>query len=52
MLAILWDQPSATSRAIDEALLDRGRLRRRPAYATLKTDLDRVAQKSDLDAHP
>lgn len=51
-LAILWDRPSATGRAIDEALLDRGRLRRRLAYTTLKTDLDRVVQKGYLDGHP
>ena len=37
ILAVLWDQPGATGRAIYDALLDTGRLRRRIAYTTIKT---------------
>jgi predicted transcriptional regulator len=45
ILAVLWDRPSATGRAIYEALLAGGRLRRRIAYTTVKTYLDRMVQK-------
>jgi predicted transcriptional regulator len=45
ILAILWDRPSATGREIYDALLAAGRLRRRVAYTTVKTYLDRLAQK-------
>jgi predicted transcriptional regulator len=52
ILAVLWDQPSATGRAIYEALLDSGRLRRRIAYTTIKTYLDRLVQKGYIDGQP
>jgi predicted transcriptional regulator len=45
ILAVLWDQSSATARAIDEALRATGRLRRPIAYTTVKTYLDRLVQK-------
>jgi predicted transcriptional regulator len=45
ILAVLWDQPSATGRTIYEALLATGRLRHRIAYTTVKTYLDRLVQK-------
>jgi BlaI family transcriptional regulator, penicillinase repressor len=45
ILAVLWDQPSATGRAIDEALRATGRLRRPLAYTTVTTYLDRLVQK-------
>jgi predicted transcriptional regulator len=45
ILAVLWDQRSATGRAIYDALLNSGRLRRRIAYTTIKTYLDRLVQK-------
>jgi predicted transcriptional regulator len=45
ILAVLWDQPSATGRAIDEALRAAGGLRRPIAYTTVKTYLDRLVQK-------
>ena len=50
ILAVLWDQPSATGRAIYDALLDTGRLRRRIAYTTIKTYLDRLVQKGYIDS--
>jgi predicted transcriptional regulator len=40
-----WDRPSATGREIYDVLLDTGRLRRRIAYTTVKTYLDRLVQK-------
>jgi predicted transcriptional regulator len=49
MLAVLWDRPSATGRAIYDALLEAGRLRRRIAYTTAKTYLDRLVQKGYVD---
>lgn len=52
ILAVLWDQPSATGRAIYETLLDTGRLRRRIAYTTIKTYLDRLVQKGYIAGHP
>ena len=52
ILAVLWDQPSATGRAIYEVLLDSGRLRRRIAYTTIKTYLDRLVQKGYIAAQP
>ena len=45
ILAVLWDQPSATGRAIDEALRAAGGLRRPLAYTTVTTYLDRLVQK-------
>jgi predicted transcriptional regulator len=45
ILAVLWDQPSATGRAIYDALLATGGLRRPIAYTTVKTYLDRLVQK-------
>jgi predicted transcriptional regulator len=52
ILAVLWDQPAATGRAIYEALLDTGRLRRPIAYTTIKTYLDRLVQKGYIDGQP
>jgi predicted transcriptional regulator len=52
ILAVLWDQPSATGRVIYDALLDTGRLRRRVAYTTIKTYLDRLVQKGYIDGQP
>ena len=52
ILAVLWDQPSATGRAIYDALLDTGRLQRRIAYTTIKTYLDRLVQKGYIDGQP
>jgi predicted transcriptional regulator len=49
ILAVLWDRPSATGREIYDALLDAGRLRRRVAYTTVKTYLDRLVQKGYVD---
>jgi predicted transcriptional regulator len=45
ILAVLWDRPSATGREIYDALLAGGRVRRRIAYTTIKTYLDRLVQK-------
>ena len=45
ILAVLWERPSATGREIYDALLAAGRLRRRIAYTTVKTYLDRLVQK-------
>ena len=52
ILAVLWDQPGATGRAIYDALLDTGRLRRRIAYTTIKTYLDRLVQKGYIEVNP
>lgn len=52
ILAVLWDQPSATGRAIYDTLLESGRLRRRVAYTTIKTYLDRLVQKGYIDGQP
>jgi predicted transcriptional regulator len=52
ILAVLWDRPSATGREMYDALLDAGRLRRRVAYTTIKTYLDRLVQKGYIDGHP
>jgi predicted transcriptional regulator len=52
ILAVLWDQPSATGRAIYDTLLDTGRLRRRIAYTTIKTYLDRLVQKGYIHGQP
>jgi predicted transcriptional regulator len=52
ILAVLWDRPSATGREMYDALLDAGRLRRRIAYTTIKTYLDRLVQKGYIDGHP
>jgi predicted transcriptional regulator len=49
---VLWDQPAATGRVIYDALLDTGRLRRRIAYTTIKTYLDRLVQKGYIDGQP
>jgi len=45
ILAVLWDQPSATGRAVYEALGATGGLRRPIAYTTVTTYLDRLVQK-------
>jgi predicted transcriptional regulator len=45
LLAVLWDQPSATGRAVYEALGATGGLRRPLAYTTVKTYLDRLVHK-------
>jgi predicted transcriptional regulator len=52
ILAVLWDRPSATGREIYDVLLDAGRLRRRVAYTTIKTYLDRLVQKGYIDGQP
>jgi predicted transcriptional regulator len=52
MLAVLWDRPSATGREIYDMLLATGRLRRRIAYTTVKTYLDRLVQKGYIHGHP
>jgi predicted transcriptional regulator len=52
MLAVLWDRPAATGREIYDVLLDTGRLRRRIAYTTVKTYLDRLVQKGYIHGHP
>ena len=52
VLAVLWDRPSATGREIYDELLDAGRLRRRVAYTTIKTYLDRLVQKGYIDGQP
>jgi predicted transcriptional regulator len=45
ILAVLWDQPSATGRAVYEALGAAEGLRRPLAYTTVKTYLDRLIRK-------
>ena len=45
LLAVLWDQPSASGRAVYEALGAAGGLRRPLAYTTVKTYLDRLVRK-------
>ena len=45
ILAVLWDHPSATGRAVYEALGAGGGLRRPLAYTTVKTYLDRLVHK-------
>ena len=52
ILAVLWDRPSATGREIYNTLLDTGRLRRRIAYTTVKTYLDRLVQKGYIHGQP
>ena len=52
ILAVLWDRPSATGREIYDGLLDAGRLRRRIAYTTVKTYLDRLVRKGYIHGHP
>jgi predicted transcriptional regulator len=52
ILAVLWDQPSATGRAIAEALPAAGGLRRPLAYTTVKTYLDRLVQKGYVRGQP
>jgi predicted transcriptional regulator len=52
ILAVLWDRPSATGREIYDALLTTGRLRRRVAYTTVKTYLDRLVQKGYIHGQP
>jgi predicted transcriptional regulator len=52
ILAVLWDRPSATGREIYDTLLDAGRLRRRIAYTTVKTYLDRLVRKGYIHGHP
>jgi len=45
ILVVLWDRPAATGREIYDALLATGQVRRRIAYTTVKTYLDRLVQK-------
>ena len=45
LLAVLWDQPDMTGRAIGEALRAAGALCRPLAYSTVKTYLDRLVRK-------
>jgi predicted transcriptional regulator len=52
ILAVLWDRPSATGREIYDALVAAGRLRRRVAYTTVKTYLDRLVQKGYVHGQP
>ena len=52
ILAVLWDQPSATGRAVYEALGATGGLRRPLAYTTVKTYLDRLVQKGYIRGQP
>ena len=52
ILAVLWDRTSATGREIYDVLLDTGRLRRRIAYTTIKTYLDRLVQKGYIHGYP
>ena len=52
VLAVLWDRPSATGREIYDALLATGRVRRRIAYTTIKTYLDRLVQKGYVHGQP
>jgi predicted transcriptional regulator len=52
ILAVLWEQPSATGRAIDEALRAAGGLRRPIADTTVKTYLDRLVQKGYVCGQP
>jgi predicted transcriptional regulator len=52
ILAVLWDRPSATGREMYDVLLDTGRLRRRIAYTTVKTYLDRLVQKGYIHGQP
>jgi predicted transcriptional regulator len=52
ILAVLWDRPSATGREIYDVLLETSRLRRRIAYTTIKTYLDRLVQKGYIDGQP
>jgi predicted transcriptional regulator len=52
MLAVLWDCSSATGREIYDVLLATRRLRRRIAYTTVKTYLDRLVQKGYIHGHP
>jgi predicted transcriptional regulator len=51
ILAVLWERPSATGREIYDMLLATGRLRRRIAYTTVKTYLDRLVQKGYIHGH-
>ena len=52
ILAVLWDQPSATGRAVYEALGAGGGLRRPLAYTTVKTYLDRLVHKGYIRGQP
>ena len=52
ILAVLWDQPFATGRAVSEALGAGGKLRRPLAYTTVKTYLDRLVQKGYVRGQP
>jgi predicted transcriptional regulator len=52
ILAVLWDRPSATGRDIYDVLLATGSLRRRLAYTTIKTYLDRLVQKGYIHGRP
>jgi predicted transcriptional regulator len=52
ILAVLWDQPSATGRAVYEALGATGGLRRPLAYTTVKTYLDRLVHTGYVRGQP
>ena len=52
ILAVLWDHPSATGRAVYEALGAGGGLRRPLAYTTVKTYLDRLVHKGYVRGQP
>ena len=52
ILAVLWDHPSATGRAVYEALGAGGGLRRPLAYTTVKTYLDRLVHKGYIRGQP
>ena len=52
LLAVLWDRPSATGRAMYDALLAAGRVRRPLAYTTVKTYLDRLVRKGYVHGQP
>jgi predicted transcriptional regulator len=51
ILAVLWERPSATGREMYDMLLATGRLRRRLAYTTVKTYLERLVQKGYIHGH-
>jgi predicted transcriptional regulator len=52
ILAVLWDQPSATGRAVYEALGGAAGLRRPLAYTTVKTYLERLVHKGYVRGQP
>jgi predicted transcriptional regulator len=52
ILAVLWEQPSTTGRAMYDALQAAGGLRRPLAYTTVKTYLDRLIRKGYVRGQP